>query len=35
MPSLTWDTNTGVAVLVLGAVAVLVVIDRGFRGFTV
>lgn len=35
MPSLTWDTNTAVAAVVLGALAVLVIIDRGFRGFTV
>lgn len=32
--NLRWDTNTAVAVLVLGAVLVLFLLDRGFRGFT-
>lgn len=33
-PSVRWDTNTAVAVVVGGAVLVLVLLDRGFRGFT-
>lgn len=35
MPSLVWDTNTGVAVIVLAAVLVLFILDRAFRGYTV
>ncbi len=31
--NLRWDTNTGVAVLVLGAVALLFVLERVFRGY--
>lgn len=33
-PSFRWDTNTAVAVIVLGALGLLVLLDRGFRGFT-
>lgn len=33
--NLTWDTNTALAVVVLGALLFLWAVRRGFRGFTV
>lgn len=34
-PNFTWDTNTALAVMVLGALAFLYMVHRGFRGFTI
>ncbi len=33
--SFAWDTNTAVAVLVLGSLCLLATVGRGFRGFNV
>lgn len=33
--SLAWDTNTALAVIVLAALALLWIVARLFRGFTV
>lgn len=35
MVHLGWDTNTAVAVIVLGALVALWLIAKGFRGFRV
>lgn len=34
-PTIMWDANTALVVLVLGALAFLWLIARGFRGFNV